>query len=77
MCFDTQVGATQVDWQEPQDVDMWVADAAVRDLSEWRAGYAVKLRNHIHHLRQVLRAADGELILDGAARKPQDSHPQR
>jgi hypothetical protein len=76
MCFNAQVGAVQVDWQEPQDVDTWVADAAVRDLSEWRAGYAVTLRNHIHHLLQVMRA-DGELPLDGAARKPQDRLQQR
>jgi hypothetical protein len=76
MCFNAQVEATQVDWQEPQDVDTWVADAAVRDLSEWRAGYAVTLRNHIHHLRRVMRA-DGELHLDGAARKPRDSPQQR
>lgn len=49
MCFDAQVGATPVEWQQPQDVDIWAADAAVRDLWEWRAGDAIDLRNHVYY----------------------------
>ena len=76
MCFNAQVGATQVEWQQPQDVDIWVADAAVRDLRVWRAGDAIDLRNHVHYLRHVMRAA-GELLRDGTARMPRDSLRQR
>ena len=65
-----------MDWQEPGDVDVWVADAAVRDLSEWRAEYAVTLRNQVHYLRGAMRAA-GELPLDGAVQRPPDHRQQQ
>jgi hypothetical protein len=75
MCVHAQVGASRVQWQESQDVDTWLADAAVRDLSEWRAEYAVTLRNRVHYLRGAMRAA-GELLFDGAVQRPPDNRQQ-
>jgi hypothetical protein len=64
-----------VEWQQSQDVDGWVADAALRSLVEWRADDAVNLRNHVHYLRTVMRTA-GELSLDGVARPSSESPRQ-
>jgi hypothetical protein len=73
--METQAGVGPVEWQESQDLDGLVADAALRDLVQWRAEYAIKLRNHVHHLGSVIRTA-GELLFDGAIRPPHDSLEQ-
>jgi len=65
-----------VEWQESGEVDLWVADAAVRNLSAWRAEYAVTLRNRLHYLRGAMRAA-GELLFDGAVERPPDNRQEQ